>query len=479
MPPFDLWLNKLRELQRYLPKTPREVLICSGILIAVIAYMDWWTGASTYLGFLYVFPMLLVGTVLRRRQIALTAILCTTLAEIFDPFEFTPSNVAGQDALLFIALTGVGFYSREVTVRRRRELDNLQRIEKEMTARCELEEQMEFLIRNSPVAILTMNAKGLIITANSAAHQLFRVDEGELMGRNIARNLPALARIPSIEESDHAFRTEMQGRGKRDNGNIFQADVFFSTYRTVKGPRLAALVVDVSEDMRNRAEYGFEQLMTGSRILVGAVSHEIRNVCVAIAIVYENLARNEDLKKIKDFEALGSLVDALNKIASLDLKQSTGGFEAEIADLTEILEEMHIVLEPYCAESDIMLNWSIPEKLPSVWVDRQSLLQVFLNLFKNSRRVLESTSLKRIEVSVAIGNGIVSVKIADSGPGIASTEKLFQPLQDGAASTGLGLFLSRAFMRTFRGDLRYDFQAPGCCFIIELAIANVAEADRG
>ena len=58
------------------------------------------------------------------------------------------------------------------------------------------------------------------------------------------------------------------------------------------GPRLAALVVDASEDMREREETSLEQLLAGSRILVGAVSHEVRNVCGAIAVIHENLVRS-------------------------------------------------------------------------------------------------------------------------------------------------------------------------------------------
>jgi len=242
------------------------------------------------------------------------------------------------------------------------------------------------------------------------------------------------------------------------------------------GPRLAALVVDASGDLRDRAEYSLEQLMAGSRVLVGAVSHEVRNVCSAIAVIYENLERNVGLVKNQDFEALGSLVEALNKIASLELRQSTGGLEAKIVDLNEILDEARIVLEPYCAESDITMNWDVPEKLPYVWADRYGLLQVLLNLAKNSRRALEGASLKRIDISAAVEHGIVSIRIADTGSGIASTEKLFQPLQKDAEATGLGLFLSRAFMRSFRGDLRYDPKTAGCCFVIELV---VAEMDHG
>ena len=74
---------------------------------------------------------------------------------------------------------------------------------------------------------------------------------------------------------------------------------------------------------------------------------------------------------------------------------------------------------------------------------------------------------------------IASIRVCDTGPGIARTEKLFQPLQKGAEATGLGLFLSRAFMRSFGGDLRYEPDAPGCCFVIELAIGGITSTAGG
>jgi PAS domain S-box-containing protein len=459
---------------RFLQKTPRTVLTSAAVLIAVIVLVDWRNPVNVYFGFLYVFPMLLVGCVLPCGQIALIAVFCTVLSEIFDPFPFVPATALPQDILLFVALAGIGLFSREATVNRRLEVENRRKVEKEAAARREAEEQLEFLIQTSPVAIFVMSGSGEILIANSASDHLFRVGGGELVGRNISRYIPALGRVPSVEQTSHAFRTEMQCRGTRENGDIFPTNVFFSTYKTALGPRLAALAVDASEDFRDRAEYGLEQLMAGSRILVGAVSHEVRNVCSAIAVIYENLARSGDFGRNQDFEALGSLVEALKQIASLDLRRSTSA-EVQAASLAEILDEARIVLEPYCAEYDIAVNWDIPESLPSVWADRHSLLNVLLNLAKNSRRALESADLKRIDLSVTAEHRMASIRFCDTGPGLPSAENLFQPLQKGADATGLGLFLSRAFMRSFGGDLRYDAGVPGCCFVIELAIAGNGE----
>jgi len=462
---------------RYFDGTARVWL--AFVLIAVIALIDWRVDAPIAFGFLYLFPVLLVGTVWPRWQVLATAFVCMLLADLFDPFRFTFSIALPQDILVFTSLAGTGLFAFEVTLSRRREMETLRRVEKEVAARREAEEQLEFLIDSSPVAILTMTADCLISRANLAAHRLFGVDPGSLAGRSIRTYVPALGRVPFIGETPQAFRTEMQCRGERADGDVFLANVFFSTYQTATGPRLAALVVDASEELREREEASLEQLMAGSRILVGAVSHEVRNVCGAIGIIHENLVRNGTLKGNKDFEALGSLVETLNKIASLELKQSASHSQIDGIDLAETLVDLRIVLEPVCQEAGIAVHWYVPDDLPPVWADRHTLLQALLNLTKNSQRALENMEGKKIDITVAVKGPQVSIRITDSGPGIRSTDKLFQPFQKGAESTGLGLFLSRAFVRSFHGDLRHDPSLPGCSFVIELAVAGPAETAFG
>ena len=449
----------------------------AGLLIAAIAIIDWRVDLNFAFAFLYLLPVLLVGTVLSRRLVVLSALVCTVLSDFFDPFPFTLALSLPQDILVFAALAGCGLFAYEVTRRSRREAEVRHRVESEVTARREAEEQLEFLIESSPAAILTMSADFLILRANSAAYRLLGVRQGELPGQSIRQYIPALGRV-SPTESRQTFRTEMQCRGVRGNGEVFLANVFFSTYNTAPGPRLAALVVDASEDMRDREESNLEQLLAGSRILVGAVSHEIRNVCGAITIMHENLVRSGILSGNQDFEALGSLVETLNRIASMELTQSSNRPQAAIIDLSGALDDFRIVLEPCCHEADISLHWDIPKELPAVWADRHRLLQVLLNLTQNSEHALRDAKVRRIDISAAVGKGVVSVRVTDTGPGISSVPKLFQPFQQGAESTGLGLYLSRAFVRSFRGELRHDPSMPGCSFVIELAMAGSGELQQ-
>jgi C4-dicarboxylate-specific signal transduction histidine kinase len=168
-------------------------------------------------------------------------------------------------------------------------------------------------------------------------------------------------------------------------------------------------------------------------------------------------------------------VQTLNRVASLELKQSGSDSAVTPIDLAGALDDLKIVLEPYCREAEIALHWDIPGKLPPVWADRHRLLQVLLNLTKNSERAFEAAEVKALYFSVAAGEETVAIRVTDTGPGIAAPNKLFQPFQPGAESTGLGLFLSRAFMRSFHGDLRHDPGTPGCSFVIDLLVAGAAE----
>jgi len=454
----------------------RVALVRACVLIAAIALLDWRVDPNLSFGFLYLVPLILLGPVLSRWQVLVAAFVCTFLADFFDPFPFTLLALP-EDILAFAALSGAGLFSYEIARNRRREAETLSRVEAEAAARREAEEQLEFLISSSPAAILTVGADGLVLRANEAAHRLFEVAPGTLPGKRIGRYVPALGRVPVVGDAPQAFRTGMQCRGERDNGTVFLAEVFFSTYQTPVGPRLAALMVDVSEELREREEFNLEQLLAGSRILVGAVSHEIRNVCGAITVIHENLTRARSLEGNKDFEALGSLVETLNSIARMELRQSTRP-EIDAIDLAETLDELRIVLEPVCNEAAIALAWSVPDELPPVLGNRHRLLQVLLNLTKNSERALERAEVRRIGIAVSVEAAAVSIRVTDTGRGLSSpAENLFQPFQKGADSTGLGLYLSRAFVRSFHGELRHDPSVPGCSFVIELPLAGHREAE--
>ena len=447
------------------------MLLRAAAIITVVAAVDWRFDVNISFGFLYLFPMLMVGSCLTPWQIAGVAALCTGLVEAFafDIFPWVTAVAIPRMVLTFAAFTGAGLYVFESARNRTLASRHLADVEREMDLRREAEAQLKVLIESSPACIFTVDAEGRVLLANEAAHRLLGLEIGDLAGRSIAGYFPALTNIPFPQGESRLFRTAMECRGKRHDGSVFLAQVWFSTYRTSAGPRLAAVVFDSSDELRDREEFSLQHLLAGSRILVSAVCHEIRNLCGAIAAVHAQLVRDRNLAANEDFRTLGSLLEGLLRIAGLELRESNS--EAEYISVAPVLEELRIVIESGFEEAGIAIDWQIGEPLPPVWASRQELLQAFLNITKNSQRAMEESPVKKLTVRATLEDAAVLVRFIDTGPGVAQPERLFRPFQPGAEANGLGLYLSRAFVRSFRGDIHHEAQPSGACFAVMLAPA--------
>ena len=76
------------------------------------------------------------------------------------------------------------------------------------------------------------------------------------------------------------------------------------------------------------------------------------------------------------------------------------------SDLGTVLDEDRIVIEPPLREDGVDVAWSIEPGLPLVEVDHQGLLQVFVNLARNSRRALQNSPHRELHISAAMENSI-------------------------------------------------------------------------
>jgi two-component system, LuxR family, sensor kinase FixL len=413
--------------------------------------------------------------VLRRWQIGVLGVFCTVVAELSDAYPWTVAQGIPRDVLYFFAYTAAGFYVSEVVSRRRVEVLHVSALETEIDARREVEEQLRLVVANSSIAIVTADEWGTILNANEAAERLFAGDAGEnaakLQGTRLSSLIPSLARVQIGKEGWEHLRTMMQCQGFRAGKEPFLADVWFSSYMTSGGGRLTAMIVDSSLEIRDREEANLEQVLVGSRLAIGAVSHEIRNICAAIAVVQQNLGGGYAVEKQpEDLIALRQLVGALERIASVEL--SLVKRQATKLRLDSFLRDLYIIVHPSLREAGVALEWEIASNLPDVWADHQSLLQVFLNLVRNAESALEDVDTPRLRVCACTTGDAVQITVADNGPGVRHPEQLFQPFRPmpgAGAKSGLGLYLSRAMMLSFHGDLRYLPGDGGAKFVVEMS----------
>ena len=219
-------------LERIWEKRNRTaVLAVSGVTILALALVDWFTKPYVSLGFLYLFPIMLSAGFLPRWATAVLGIACSILSEVFSSLD--PAGRVIRLVLNTLALSGCGLFVAELVRNRKLTLES--------------QERLRILVETSPAAVVTIDERGSVEVANRAAVELMAPREGSLVGLPIAAFLPELHHALRREEGPQ-FRTSMQCRGHRDNGETFMADVWFSTYREGDSPKLAAIIGDVEED---------------------------------------------------------------------------------------------------------------------------------------------------------------------------------------------------------------------------------------
>ena len=219
------------------PRNRLPVLLTSAGIVLVIAAIDWWTKPYVSLGFLYLFPIMLAAGFLPRWALVLMGVACAVLSERFSNLD--PADAPLRTSFEALALVGSGLFISEVLRNRRLRLAS--------------QERLRVLVETSPAAIVTVDERGFIELANQAAAELLLPRDGHLIGQPIAAFLPELHQALRWEEGPQ-FRTSMQCRGHRGNGESFLADVWFSSYKEGTAPRLAAIIADVTEERSATAD---------------------------------------------------------------------------------------------------------------------------------------------------------------------------------------------------------------------------------
>jgi two-component system sensor kinase FixL len=219
------------------PRSRTIILVASASGVLAIAAVDWWTKPYFSLGFLYLFPIMLAAGFLPRWATVILGIGCALLSERFSNLD--PSDSTIRLAFEALALCGCGLFTSELMRNRRLSLA--------------AQERIRVLVETSPAAIVTVDERGFIELANRAAIELMIPRDGHLIGYPIAAFLPELHHALRWEDRPQ-FRTSMQCRGHRGNGETFLAEVWFSSYKEGLSPKLAAIIADVSEEQSTPAE---------------------------------------------------------------------------------------------------------------------------------------------------------------------------------------------------------------------------------
>jgi two-component system sensor kinase FixL len=441
-------------------------LLLIAVMIPTILIFDRLVPQAS-LGILYTIPMLLSAVSMSERQIALLALFCAILCWWGD---FSASRIDGVLYFIFsfISYVCLAYFVTALLRRHRMAIDNLAAVEREQALRREAQEQLTTLVESSPAGIFTLDEEGRVLVANAAAYRLFDISDTQtLLGKTMLDYLPVLVHALHVDGVAEPFHTAAQCHAKKNNGELFLAQTWFSTYRSAGKLRLAAIVIDASEEMRYREEQSLKELSRSLRVTAAVVSHEIRNFCSAIAILCSERRRRQPSVVDDEMDCLEGLAKGLENIATLDLRSAAQEGVPETT-LQRVFENLRIIVEADWREIGGRIHWEVPERPSRVLADPHGLLQTFLNLSRNSCRAVSQCPVRLLTISVLQDGETAKVRFLDTGPGVSEPQRLFRPFQESADVTGMGLYVSRAILRSYGGDLRYEKAASGACFVVDL-----------
>jgi two-component system sensor histidine kinase KdpD len=213
--------------------------------------------------------------------------------------------------------------------------------------------------------------------------------------------------------------------------------------------------------------------------ILHAISHDLRSPLTAITTAGSALrgsgvteAERAELIDVIESEGirLAKLVDDL-----LDLSRIEAGAvnpRTDWADLADAVGRAAEQVEQRFGTHRIELD--LPADLPLVRADVAQLERVFSNLLENA--VKFSPDGGPVRVSGGSGGGRVTVRVTDSGPGIATSRRseIFEPFVRGTGSSqgsGLGLAICRGLVEANGGEISLQGAGKGSTFAVTFPLA--------
>ncbi len=217
------------------------------------------------------------------------------------------------------------------------------------------------------------------------------------------------------------------------------------------------------------------------RSFLMSVSHELRTPLTAIRghveAIREGVVAEPDQVRVSldivaaETDRLERLVGDVLDLAKLQAHRFT--VRHEEVDLERVLDQAYGAFTEEARRREIDYSLSGTEAAPVIVSDGDRVLQVITNLLSNAFRWTPDGG--RIELRLGAANGVVSVDVVDSGPGIPPSQRarIFEAfVSQDAEGTGLGLPIARELAVALGGGIELGSNAgAGSRFRLVLPLA--------
>ncbi len=334
----------------------------------------------------------------------------------------------------------------------------------------QLQRYTEGIFESSPAGIAVLDGDRRLVSVNAAFCRLLGKDRSELIGGGLEAVLP-VDPLPAPGEGP------VEVSWCDPSGEERHLQLSLAAFERGRRQGLYVLVLhDVSERVAMENALREKDRLAALGMLAAGVAHEVNTPITGISSYAQMLLEEtapsdphyEILKKVERQTFRASRI--VNNLLEFARKRQN---EPKPVDLVPVVGECLDLLGDRMSKRRIEVRWN-PSHEP-VWVmgcDGE-LQQVLTNLILNAVDAMSETG-GRLAVDLEENASLVTLKVADSGPGIPpeKLEMIFQPFYStklNRGGTGLGLSISYDIVRRHGGDLRVVSRpGEGACFLVEL-----------
>ncbi|MBM4294395.1 MAG: HAMP domain-containing protein [Deltaproteobacteria bacterium] len=338
---------------------------------------------------------------------------------------------------------------------------------------------MEILLKNVAAGVIGIDQEGRIITINDSAAQLLGVDRDEVLGQD-ARILVPPGEFDRLAEVVQEARQAPRGTVEKHLHLILKdRPVYLLLKPTVlkddAGRDLGMVIV--FEDLTDLER---AQRLAAWREVARHIAHEVKNPLTPIKLAAQRLRR----RYLDRFGDGGQIFDECTQIiiSQVDeLKNLVNEFShfARLPHLSLAPQDLNLLVQEVLllyqeAQPRINLEFHPDPELPPLWIDREQIKRVLLNLLDNALGSISGTGAITITLKGGSVQGMVELVVSDTGVGILDRDKrrIFEPyFSTKRGGTGLGLAIVNSIVAEHQGHIRVeDHQPQGASFIIEIPI---------
>jgi len=251
----------------------------------------------------------------------------------------------------------------------------------------------------------------------------------------------------------------------------------------IDNARLLVEVTDVTRRLQISRENALLIQHGAGRQMIRQLAHEIKNPLGGIRGAAQLLERQLDDAELREYTDV--VISETDRLAGLvDTLLGPGGPpNKQPVNVHELLEYVVRIIE---AEDDrkLTITRDYDPGLPLIDLDRDQMVQAFLNLMRNAAAALDGqgtiTLRSRAVTNFTIGDVrhrvIASLEIEDDGPGIPKDmqDSVFYPLVTSRPDgTGLGLPAAQELISRHGGLIEFDSRPGRTVFIMRIPLDQV------